>query len=101
MAEVEFSNAAEADLVEIDEFSVAHFGDDVAGIYMHGFDAAFIRLRDNPLAAPLRSDFGEGIRCLVHRQHRILYVVEGKRVLVVRIIHHVMDAARALRLAEE
>ena len=71
MAEVEFSNAAEADLVEIDEYSVARFGEDVGEIYMHGFDAAFMRLRDHPLAAPLRPQFGEGVRCLVHRQHRI------------------------------
>lgn len=100
MAEVEFSNAAETDLVEIDEFSVTRFGEDVAEIYMHGFDAAFVRLRDYPLAAPLRPDFGGGIRCLVHRQHRILYVVEGEHVLIARVIHHSRDVGRALKGGE-
>ena len=97
VAEVEFSNAAETDLVEIDEFSVARFGDEVAEIYMHGFDAAFVRLRDYPLAAPLRPGFGDGVRCLVHRQLRILYRVSGDNVLIARIIHHAKDAKRALQ----
>jgi antitoxin ParD1/3/4 len=43
VAEVEFSNAAEADLVDIDEFSEARFGDEVAEIYMHGFDSTLPR----------------------------------------------------------
>jgi toxin ParE1/3/4 len=101
VAEVEFSNAAEADLVEIDEFSVVRFGEDVAEIYMHGFNAAFVRLRDYPLAAPLRPDFGDGIRCLVHRQHRILYKVNGDTVLIARITHHSRDVRRALKGAEQ
>jgi toxin ParE1/3/4 len=100
VAEVEFSNTAEADLVEIDEYSVARFGEDVAEIYMHGFDAAFVRLRDFPLAAPLRPDFGDGVRCLVHRQHRILYTATKDNVLIARIIHHARDARRALKEME-
>ncbi|MGE3690594.1 MAG: type II toxin-antitoxin system RelE/ParE family toxin [Novosphingobium sp.] len=100
MAEVEFSNAAEADLVEIDEFSEARFGEEVAGIYMHGFDEAFERLRNHPLSAPLRPEYGDGIRCMVHRQHRILYVVTVEKVLVARIIHHARDTRRALKGAE-
>ncbi|MEQ1543202.1 MAG: type II toxin-antitoxin system RelE/ParE family toxin [Novosphingobium sp.] len=97
MAEVEFSNAAEADLVDIDEFSAARFGEEVAEIYMHGFDAVFERLRDFPLAAPPRPDFGDGIRCLVHRQHRVLYTATENYVLIVRIIHHARDARQVLK----
>jgi toxin ParE1/3/4 len=97
VAKVEFSNAAEADLVEIDKFSAVRFGDDVAEIYMHGFNAAFQRLRDFPLVAPLRPEFGEGYRCLVHRQHRVFYTVSEDKVLVVRILHHSRDAWRALQ----
>ncbi|MFA6220057.1 MAG: type II toxin-antitoxin system RelE/ParE family toxin [Erythrobacter sp.] len=97
MAEVEFSNAAEADLVEIDEFSASRFGDDVAETYMHGFDEAFGLLRDFPLAAPLHPELGDCIRCLVHRQHRIFYCLDGDAVLIVRIVHHAMDARRALK----
>lgn len=96
MAEVEFSNAAEADLVEIDEFSVARFGEDVAGRSMHGFDEAFARPGAFPLTAPLRPEIGETIRCLVHRQHRILYCASASGVLILRILHHARDAKVAL-----
>lgn len=97
MAEVEFSNAAETDLVEIDEFSASRFGEGVAEAYMHGFDEAFGLLGDFPLSAPLNLELGEGIRCLVHRQHRIFYKVGGAAVLIVRIVHHAMDAGQALK----
>lgn len=97
MAEVEFSNAAEADLVEIDEYSLARYGEDTSELYMHGFDEAFARLRDYPLAAPIRPDLGMGIRCLIHRRHRILYRATAKKVLIVRIIHHARDAKTALQ----
>ena len=97
VAEVEFSNAAEADLVEIDEFSVARFGEEVADIYMHGFDEAFALLGDFPLAAQLRPELGDDIRCLVHRQHRIFCSVSGDKVLILRIAHHARDATRALK----
>ena len=97
LAEVEFSNTAEADLVEIDEFSVVRFGEDTAELYMHGFDEAFALLKDFPLAAPLRPDLGQDIRCLVHRQHRILYRATASKVLIVRIVHHARDAKHALK----
>lgn len=96
MAEVEFSNAAEADLIEIDEFSFTQFGEDTAEIYMHGFDEAFARLRDFPMGAPILPDLGQDIRCLVHRRHRILYRATESHVLIVRILHHARDARRAL-----
>lgn len=56
MAEIEFSNAAEADLVEIDAYSAAQFGEDTAFEYMHGFDEAFARLRDYPQSGRLKPD---------------------------------------------
>lgn len=97
MAKVEFSNAAEADLVEIDEYSLARYGEDTCEIYMHGFDEAFARLRDYPLAAPIRPELGKGIHCLIHRRHRILYRATASKVLIVRILHHARDAKTALQ----
>ncbi len=96
MAEIEFSNAAEADLVEIDAYSAAQFGEDTAFEYMHGFDEAFARLRDYPQSGRLMPELHSEIRCLTHRRHRIFYCLEGDVVLIVRIVHHAMDARRAL-----
>lgn len=99
MADVVFSNAAVADLSEIDEFSLAQFGEEIGDAYMHSFDAAFALLSDHPHAGVAIPDFGKAYRCLVHRQHRIFYVVEDDTILIVRILHHARDARRALKMA--
>lgn len=97
MAEVEFSNAAEADLIAIDEYSVAQFGEEVTFHYMHGFDDAFARLCDFPQSGRPMPELGKAIRCLTHRRHRIFYTFAGERVFVVRIVHHAMDAKGVLK----
>ena len=97
MADVEFSNAAVVDLSEIDEFSLAQFGEEIGETYMRSFDSSFALLMDHPHAGAAIPECGKAYRCLVHRQHRILYVIEGATVLIVRILRHARDARRALR----
>lgn len=97
MVEVTFSNAAEIDLVDIDEYSVAQFGEGTAYHYMHGFDEAFVRLRDFPLTGRPMPELGNDIRCLTHRRHRVFYTFSDDRVFIVRIIHHAVDARPALK----
>ena len=97
MTEIEFSNAAVEDLSEIDEFSILQFGAEMGEAYMRGFDKAFTLLQDHPLAGRAVPEYGNLTRCLVHRKHRIFHIVEGETVLIVRILHHAMDAQRALR----
>ena len=96
VAEVELSPAARADLAEIDDFSADQFGQDVADAYLRGFNDAFALLRRHPLAGPAKPELGIGIRCLVHRRHRIFYRCETERVLIVRIIHHARDVRKLL-----
>ena len=96
MADVTFSKAAEADLVDIDDYSVAQFGEDTADLYMRGFNEAFARLRDFPETGRPVPEPGTGIRCLTHRRHRISYAFTDDRAFVVRIVHDGMDAKRAL-----
>lgn len=97
MAEVTFSNAAEADLADIDEFSVTQFGDHMGEAYMHGFDEAFDLLGDFPMAGRPVTGIGVGTRCLIHRSHRIFYRISGDHVLILRVLHHAQDAPRHLK----
>jgi toxin ParE1/3/4 len=97
VAEIEFTNAAVADLSEIDEFSLAQFGEEVGEAYMRGFDKAFALLIDHPHAGAETPEYGKAYRCFIHRKHRIFYVVEGEVVLIVRVIHHAMDTKTALK----
>lgn len=99
MADVGFTCAAVADLTEIDEFSLAQFGEEAGEAYMHGFDKAFSLLRDHPHAGAAAPEYGKAYRCLVHQRHRIFYTVRDEKVLVVRILHHARDAKAALGAA--
>ena len=97
MAKVEFANAAVCDLDQVDDYSIGMFGEADAEIYMHGFKEAFALLAQHPFAGPPKPDLGTGLRCLVHRKHRIFYQADDDAVLVIRIIHHAMDARRVLK----
>lgn len=99
MAEIGFTNAAVADLSEIDEYSLAQFGEEAGEAYMHGFDKVFALLRDHPQAGAPASEYGKAYRCLVHQRHRIIYVIEGENILIVRIVHHARDSKTALKKA--
>lgn len=96
IAPLRLNAAAEADLEAIDEYSNDMFGDDVADAYMCGFGELFDLLRSHPLAGPITPEFGEGIRCVIHRKHRIFYKIEGELVLILRVIHHARNAKREL-----
>ena len=97
MAEIRFTIAAESDLEAIDNYSLERFGEAIAEVYMHGFDDAFGMLTNHPLSGPTKTELGADIRCLTHRQHRILYRFDGGSVLIIRIIHHAMDSRKALK----
>ncbi len=96
LANLEFSNAAEADLEAIDQYSVSQFGEAVAATYMLGFKDAFALMMRHPLIGEEKPDLGRSLRCLVHRQHRIFYRVHDDLVVIIRVIHHAQDARRAL-----
>ena len=97
MARVFPTEAARADLVAIREYSIERFGSDVADDYFLGFDEAFDLLSRHPLAGPAMPEFGDGIRCLTHRRHRLFYKVDADIVLIVRVLHAAMDARQTLK----
>lgn len=97
MARLRLRAAARADLAAIDEYSAVQFGQEVAEAYTRGIFDAFQLLRDHPMAGPTQPKLGRGMRRLTHRQHRILYLIEGDLVVIVRVIHHSMDARKALK----
>jgi toxin ParE1/3/4 len=96
VAEVQLSPKARADFVEIRLYSNAEFGGDVADAYFLGFDEVFDLLERHPHVGQAQPKYGKGIRCIVHRNHRLFYTVVGERVIIIRIIHHAQDAQRAL-----
>ena len=94
--EVRLSSAARGDLAEIDGFGAERFGDDAADAYQRAIDRVLTRLERFPMSGEERPDYGSGIRCVVHRSHRILYRIEPDRVFIARILHHSRDVPRYL-----
>jgi toxin ParE1/3/4 len=96
-AKLRLSASAEADFDAIDTYSLEQFGEDISDAYMRGFYEMFEMLRRHPEVGPTEPTLGKGIRKLTHRQHRIFYTVDNDLVFIARIVHHAMDAKRALK----
>ena len=101
MVKLVLTPAARSDIVEIDEWGYQQFGEEVADDYLRKLHSAFDQLADHSLSGKATPEYGKRYRCLVHRKHRIFYVVDNDVVLVVRILHHAMDAKRALQGASK
>lgn len=91
MVEVLIAPLARADLEAIDDYGIAMFGIEAAEMMSAGFRQAFEQLGRYPQSAPLRTDYGDGIRCKIHRGYRVLYRFDEVAVLIVRVLHHSRD----------
>ncbi len=91
MANVRLTTTAKWDLAEIDAYGALTFGVEVAGDYARGFREVFDLLRRHPLAGAARSELGKGVRSILHRRHRIFYIVTGDQVQILRVFHYSRD----------
>ena len=93
---LELSRRAEADLDEIRDYSVEHFGVPRAIAYLDAIEQAFRRIVSFPGAGALHSTVEPPVRSLACERHRIFYNVEGEVILIPRVLHGAMDAERHL-----
>jgi toxin ParE1/3/4 len=94
---LEIKAAAEADLVEIWDYSVEKFGADVAEAYLKGFYDSFGKLKRHPKLGEAVVRIRPEMRCLVHRSHRIFYRLLSGGISIERIMHQAMDARSQLK----
>ena len=81
------SQAAEADLVDIQLYGILTFGQKAAEDYADGLKVAAGRLLEFPGLAPERQGFNQPLRILIHRSHIIVYAVENDVVRILRFRH--------------
>jgi toxin ParE1/3/4 len=91
MPRLRLSAAARRDLEMIQDRGLADFGAYAARRHMAGFGRVFALLRAHPFSGEARPAYGEGIRAVSHRPHRVLYRVRDDEILIVRIVHAAMD----------
>lgn len=90
-----FHAVAVRDLDGIFDYSVAAHGVEAAERYLRDLHAAMARLLDYPetgAMTPVRA----GVRSIAAREHRIFYRVEGREIVIARVLHKSMDAERWL-----
>jgi len=96
-ARLEFSDAARSDLIAMRQYGLDEFGREIADLYVDDIESVFRLLQDRPHAGQAQPDLGRNMRCFSKRRHRIFYRLEQDTVMIVRVVHHAMDAGRALR----
>jgi toxin ParE1/3/4 len=93
---LEFSRRAQADLDDISDYSVDHFGAERALRYLDAIEQAFRRILIYPEIGLPMSDLAAGLRGMSTGEHRVFYRIKGDRIEVVRVLHKAMDAGRHL-----
>jgi len=96
VADVRLSALARADLEDIRDHGMTHFGEAATERHRAALQQAFALLAEHPLAGQARPEFRQDIRAIPRRPHRILYTVDEHGVLILRIIHQARDVRRAL-----
>ncbi len=96
VAKVAFSVQAGVDLDDLFAFSLERFGFDAADDYFSGVQATCDRLIDFPELGPVVPDIRPPTRIVAFR-HNIYYRFDGRTVLILRVLHHAMNAGAHLR----
>jgi toxin ParE1/3/4 len=92
--QVELSQEADRDIVNILTYGTEVFGWDSAEAYVAGFERSFALMARHPEIGVLHEDFRPPIRSLPHGSHRLLYDIEPERIIVRRVLHKSVDVGR-------
>lgn len=88
--------AAERDLRQIADYSLATHGKRAKDAYLGDLGRALDRLINFPEIGAVRDDLNGEPRCLSCREHLIFYTYSEGHVSVLRILHKAMDVGRRL-----
>src|SRR5271157_3790288 len=90
MAAYRLSRLAEADLLDIASYTLETWGHDQAVRYVDDLEACCRKLADNPEMGRACDHIRPGLRRMEHGRHVLFYRIEGKGILVSRILHQRM-----------
>ena len=94
MARYELTEAAEADLAAIADYTIETFGIAQARRYRDGLTRAFENIAQNPRMGREAGQLRSGYRRFEHRSHAIFYQIEDRGIRIVRVLHMSMDPER-------
>ena len=87
---IEFSRAAEGDLLGIFLYGIEKHGLARAERYKSRLNRSFQTLSDNPKIARLRQEITPPVRVYPAQKHMVVYTIaeDGETILVLRVRHH-------------
>lgn len=91
MVDLIVSDAAQADLVDIQVYGILTFGLQASDAYLAGLQLAMDRLTVFPRMAAERLDLRKPVRILPHRSHIVVYEIEIDVVRILRVRHGSQD----------
>lgn len=89
--------AAKADLKEVYQYGLRHWGQAQADSYLETLKEKFWSLTEQPLIGAERPDLLGGVRSLPLESHILFYRVTSASVEVIRVLHGRQDPARHLK----
>lgn len=96
MPDYRLSRKAERDMGAIARYTIEQFGIEQARTYRDSMIACFQSLAETPGMGRRVDHIREGYRRFDHRSHAIFYKVEDQGILIIRVLHHRMNAPRRL-----
>lgn len=87
---------AQDDVVSIAAYTLERWGDAQMSRYVDDLHGRFSQLAQSPQIGRRRLDIGRRYRSVVQGSHVIFYRVTAKEVVIVRVLHGRMSAARHL-----
>lgn len=93
---LELSRRAQHDLDDIRDHGLQLFGATRTIEYLDRIERAFRRILDYPAIGEVRRGLGAEVHSLSAGSHRVFYLREETRVVVIRVLHKRMDAGRHL-----
>ena len=93
---LELSRAAESDLADIRDYTIAHYDVEQAIAYLDAVEQALRRIMDYPESGVKYPGIEPAIRSVPCGSHRIYYDVTGDVVRIQRVLHKAMEAEKWL-----
>ena len=92
------SHAADQDIVRILEYSLTHFGVEVAQNYVNDLETCFAKLADYPQIGRAVDHLKPGYYRFPHQSHVIFFQIHTDHILIQRVVHKSrdLDAGTAL-----
>ncbi len=94
MASYSLSSKAVADLEDIYEYTIIHFGLEQARVYLLGLHGRFQMLAEQPTQGRKADELAPGLRRVEYQSHVVFYIPKDHGIRIVRVLHQRMDVTR-------